>query len=84
MVSILLVEISCLRDKMEKKKNTEKSFFLHFFKEVMGYGVNKPHQSFAFSTAHVLCVSRATIWVMVPAAIFIVFATEFVLVLIET
>jgi len=50
----------------------------------MGYGVNNPHQSFAFSTAHVLCFSRATIWVMLPAVIFIVFATEFVLVLIET
>lgn len=66
-VSILLVEISCLKGQDEKKT------FSHFFKEVMGYGVNKSHQSFAFSAAHVLCVSGATIWVTVPAAIFIVF-----------
>ncbi len=65
---------------MKKTRNKNS----HFFKEVMGSGVNKAHQSFAFSTAHVLCVSRAAIWVTVPAAIFIVFAAEFVLVLIET
>ncbi len=75
-----LIEISCLKKKDEKILNKNS----HFFKEVTGSGINKAHQSFAFSTAHVLCVSRATIWVMVPAAIFIVFAAKFVLVLIET